>query len=136
MLSLAKPDQFYQIFLAQGVGIGIAMGLLFLPPIGLIAHYFRRRRAFAMGITVSGSSVGGIILPIMLNKLFQNPSVGFAWGVRACAFLIFGCLALACVMMTPRLPNRRQREALGIVSPPLDFKGIITDTALLITIGG
>lgn len=31
MLSLAKEGQYYQIFLPQAIGLGIALGLLFLP---------------------------------------------------------------------------------------------------------
>jgi len=56
MLSLAKPHQYYQIFLAQGIGMGIGMGLLFLPAISVTSHYFRRRRAAAMGVVLAGKS--------------------------------------------------------------------------------
>ncbi|KAG9077914.1 hypothetical protein FS749_010160 [Ceratobasidium sp. UAMH 11750] len=69
MLSLAKENQYYQVFLPQAVGLGIGLGLLFLPSIGVISHHFRRRRALAMGIVTSGSSCGGIVFPIMLNKV-------------------------------------------------------------------
>ena len=56
----------------------------------------------AMGITVSGSSLGGICFPIMLKRLFD--SVGFGWGVRAAAFLILGCLIIANFLVRSRLP--------------------------------
>jgi hypothetical protein len=55
-----------------------------------------------MGITVSGSSFGGVCFPIMLNRLFD--SVGFAWGVRAAAFLMLGCLIIANFLVRSRLP--------------------------------
>jgi MFS family permease len=67
MLSLAKEQQFYQVFLAQGIAAGIGLGFLFLPSIGVIAHHFRRRRSFAMGVVVSGSSCGGLVFPVMLK---------------------------------------------------------------------
>lgn len=57
MLSLAKPHQYYQIILAQGIGMGIGMGLLFLPAISVTSHYFRRRRAAAMGVVLAGKSL-------------------------------------------------------------------------------
>jgi MCP family monocarboxylic acid transporter-like MFS transporter 10 len=31
MLSLAKENQYYQVFLPQAIGLGIGLGLLFLP---------------------------------------------------------------------------------------------------------
>ena len=55
-----------------------------------------------MGITVSGSSLGGVCFPIMLRRLFD--SVGFGWAVRAVAFLIFGCLVTANFLVRSRLP--------------------------------
>ncbi|KAJ7848394.1 hypothetical protein B0H13DRAFT_1906744 [Mycena leptocephala] len=103
LLSLAKPHNFYQNFLAQGVGMGIGMGILFLPCISIPAHYFKRRRGLAMGIILSGSSVGAVCYPIMVNHLF-NGKTGFAWGVRAVSFLDLGLLLTANVMMRTRLP--------------------------------
>jgi MFS family permease len=79
--------------------MGIGMGLMLIPSLSLVSHYFRRQRAMAMGIVVSGrklnfdmvilgssieilgSSIGAIIFPIILNNLFPK-SDGFGWGVR------------------------------------------------------
>ncbi|KAJ7725903.1 major facilitator superfamily domain-containing protein [Mycena metata] len=76
----------YSIFLTQGVGMGIGLGLTFLPALAVTAHHFSRRRGLAMGIMTSGASIGGIIFPIMLNNLLFRH--GFAIGVRATAALI------------------------------------------------
>lgn len=77
MVSLAT--QYYSIFLAQGLTVGLGIGFIFVPAIGnqlciysdaarpdarfscsgAISHHFKRRRALATGIAVSGSSVGG-----------------------------------------------------------------------------
>jgi MFS family permease len=73
MISITKPEQYYQaclstfptftdstdipfkLFLAQGLGIGIAAGITYIPAIGLIPHYFQRRRALALGIATTVS---------------------------------------------------------------------------------
>lgn len=81
MLSLIKPHQYYQAFLAQGVGIGAGMGMIFLPAVSIPSQYFRRKRVMAMGFVVAGGSMGGIYWPVMLNHLFGD-KLGFAWGVR------------------------------------------------------
>lgn len=57
MLSIVQPHHFYQNFLAQGVGMGIGMGLMFLPSLQVTSHYFTRRRSLAMGIVISGESL-------------------------------------------------------------------------------
>ena len=54
MLSLVKPHNYYQNFLAQGIGMGLAMGILFMPSLSIASHYFKKRRALAMGIMLSG----------------------------------------------------------------------------------
>ncbi|KAH7890446.1 MFS general substrate transporter [Phlebopus sp. FC_14] len=122
MLSLAQPNQYYQVFLAQGVGMGLGMGLLFLPAISVTSHYFYRRRTAAMGVVLAGSSLGAVIYSIMLNNLFDGKA-GFSWGVRAAAFMDLGLLLTANLVMRTRLPSRRQRPG----SKPVDMKAILSD---------
>lgn len=64
MLSLAHPHDYYQIFLTQGVGLGIGIGFTFVPCIGVLVQHFSKRRALAVGIVLTGGSVGSIIFPI------------------------------------------------------------------------
>ncbi|KAG1888571.1 hypothetical protein F4604DRAFT_958936 [Suillus subluteus] len=54
MLSLSKPDQYYQIFLSQGLGLGIALGLLYIPSVAVISHHFRRKRTLVMAFVATG----------------------------------------------------------------------------------
>lgn len=72
MLSICEPNHYYQVFLSQGVGMGIGMGLvglartirclspthcpeqLFVPAVSLPSHYFRARRSLVMGMVFSG----------------------------------------------------------------------------------
>lgn len=48
-----------------------------------------------MGITVAGSSFGGIVWPIALHRLLNN--FGFGWAVRTTAFIMIPLLAVACL---------------------------------------
>lgn len=48
MLSLAQKQQFYQIFLAQGLGVGIAIGLLYTTSSSAVSQHFKKKRGFAM----------------------------------------------------------------------------------------
>ena len=54
MLSLTKPHEYYQTFLSQGLGIGLGMGIIFLPSLSIASHYFRARRSLAMGVVIAG----------------------------------------------------------------------------------
>ncbi|KAJ7330316.1 MFS general substrate transporter [Mycena albidolilacea] len=102
MLSFCKHEQWYQIFLAQGLGVGIGAGTIYTSTVALISHYFQKRRALAMTIASAGTSLGAVVHPIMLNNTFSR--LGFANAVRASAGLISGFLLIACLLMHPRLP--------------------------------
>ncbi|KAJ7643878.1 MFS general substrate transporter [Roridomyces roridus] len=131
MLSLAKPQQYYQIFLSQGVGMGIGLGLTFVPTVSINVHHFKRRRALAAGIGLSGSSVGAMIFPIMINHLL--PKIGFAKTVRATAYIVLGCLFIGNSLMRTRLPPRRQRP--GAAAPP-DIKTFFVDPGYMCAVLG
>ncbi|KAK0447182.1 major facilitator superfamily domain-containing protein [Armillaria borealis] len=109
MLSLTSPGQYYQVFLAQGIGAGLAIGIMYIPGIAVVSHYFQRRRLFAMGIATSGSGLGGAVQPIMLNRLFYG-RVGFNNGVRISAAFNAGVLIIALLLMRTRLPSTPRKD--------------------------
>ncbi|RPD65718.1 MFS general substrate transporter [Lentinus tigrinus ALCF2SS1-7] len=132
MLSLAHSHEYYQIILSQGVAVGIAYGILFIPALSVSSHYFRVRRSSAMGVVFAGSSIGGVIYPIMLNQLF-NGKAGFVWGVRAAAILGIVLLTIANLLMRTRLPSRKHRKTTFTPS----IRRIVTDLPFMIcAIGG
>lgn len=55
MVSLAHTDTYYQVYLAQGIGLGIGAGILYIPALGVQAHHWKRHRGFAMGVVVTGT---------------------------------------------------------------------------------
>jgi hypothetical protein len=48
MLSLVHENQYYQVFLAQGIGMGAGLGICFLTTSGIVPNHFTRRRSLAM----------------------------------------------------------------------------------------
>ncbi|KAJ7775801.1 MFS general substrate transporter [Mycena olivaceomarginata] len=102
MLSLVQAHHFYQALLSQGFGMGIASGMLFLPSLGLASHYFRRRRAVAIGIMVSSGALGGIIYSVLLNNILPREGWGFPWAVRFVAFINLFLFIIGNLIMKPR----------------------------------
>ena len=58
LMMTSLSTEYYQVFLAHGVAVGIGCACLFLPSIAIVATYFTSRRAVATGITASGGSIG------------------------------------------------------------------------------
>jgi MFS family permease len=83
--------------------MGIGVGLIYVPSVAVISHYFRKKRTLAMAIVACGTSLGSIVHPIMLNNTLHS-SFGFANSVRASAGLVTGMLLIACCLMRTRLP--------------------------------
>ncbi|KAL2072059.1 hypothetical protein VTL71DRAFT_11402 [Oculimacula yallundae] len=124
MTSICK--QYYQFFLAQGLVLGIGMAFVVLPSMAVVPRYFTKHRGLAMGIVVSGSSIGGVIWPIALQHFFE--SVGFAWGVRICAFmmipLLTSCILFIRVPPTSAKDNpttEREHESKTKIKPDLSI---------------
>ncbi|KAL7932472.1 major facilitator superfamily domain-containing protein [Trichoderma chlorosporum] len=108
MISLSK--EYYQFFLAQGIVSAIGSSAVFNACMSSIVSWFHKRRAAAFGIMVSGSSVGGVVLPIMMNKLILK--IGFPWMMRTLAFMFTVLLGIACLTVKSRLPPRPRRFVL------------------------
>lgn len=93
---------FWQVVLAQGVCIGVGCGLIFLPSQAILSQYFKRRRAFAIGIASTGSPVASMIFPIIFGRL--QPTIGFPWATRVLAFMMLGLSTIPVVFMRMRVP--------------------------------
>lgn len=104
MTSLVKS--YYQALLAQGICVGLGMGCLLIPSVGVPSTWFVKHRGIAIGIVTCGSAVGGVILPIMLQRLFDE--VGFAWAVRTMGFISLATLSISISLMKQRLPPRKR----------------------------
>ncbi|ROV87394.1 hypothetical protein VSDG_09669 [Cytospora chrysosperma] len=102
MTSLAH--EYYQFFLAQGVCAAVASSAVFNACMTSVVSWFFKRRAAAFGIMVSGSSLGGTVMPIMIQQLI--PKVGFDWTMRITAFIFLALLSISCVTVKSRLPPR------------------------------
>lgn len=100
----------------------------------VISHHFARHRAIAVGIAFTGSSVGGIVFPIMLNKMLTNPHIGFATTVRWMAGLMAVALFVGNALVRTRLPPRKERPP--PVGPQPNIKNFMSEPAFLLAILG
>ncbi|KAG1767668.1 major facilitator superfamily domain-containing protein [Suillus occidentalis] len=146
-LSFAKPGQFYlvssptnlvidvlpircdQAFMVQGVLAGIGMGLTYAPSIAVVSQHFSKKRTLVMSLVTSGTPLGSMVHPIMLNRLL-NGTVGFARGVRASAGFVSALLLIACLFMRTR----------GLPVPTVGYTAVVRKCSrevlfILMTIG-
>ena len=106
MLSLCKT--YGEVLLAQGFCVGIGAGCLFVPCVSVLPTYFSSRLGMALGLAVSGSSIGGIIYPIILDRLLDP--LGFRWTVRIIGFIALGTLLIPLAVMRQRVKPPHARS--------------------------
>jgi MFS family permease len=118
LMLLSVCQKYWHFMLVFGVVGGLSLSLIFGPAIAIVAHYFDKRRGLATGIASSGGAVGGIVFPLMLQRMFDT--VGFAWATRAAGLVCVITFALATVLIRPRFPPR-----------PMTLKTIAPDLTIL-----
>lgn len=62
-------SQLWQLYLTQGVIVGVSYACCYLPCISVVSLWFDRRRGLAVGVTVSGSGLGGLAMAPILQVL-------------------------------------------------------------------
>ncbi|KAJ5982839.1 MFS general substrate transporter [Penicillium waksmanii] len=108
MFMTSLCTDFWQVMLAHGITIGLGSGCLFIPSVAIVSTYFTTKKSFATGIAASGSSLGGIIYPIVFARL--QPRIGFGWATRVIAFLMLGMMLICIAVMRVRvLPPQKRR---------------------------
>jgi MFS family permease len=117
MISLCS--QYYQVFLAHGVLLGISMGFVTWPPFAVVSRNLPHHRGLALGVVTGGSSVGGIVWSIIIEQLLTKRNLGFPWTVRVVGFTMLPLLIFACISITEP-PKQLQTEPSPILTCPVE----------------
>ncbi|KAI9279598.1 major facilitator superfamily domain-containing protein, partial [Sporodiniella umbellata] len=108
----------WQLYITQSIMHGIGAALLYIVSMSISPQWFTQRRGLAMGIMVSGSGLGGLIMPFIMTHL--NESLGGAWCYRILGIITF------VVSLTSTLLLKENSE---MKMPSKGFKNMI-DTSL------
>lgn len=108
--------EYYQLLLSQGICSPLGASAVLYPAMSTVVSWFHKKRALALGIMVSGSSLGGVIFPILVQRLI--PEIGFPWTMRVCAFLILALLTVSNLSVRSRIPPKpRPFSAMNYIKP-------------------
>lgn len=87
----------WELILSQGVCYGIGMGICYTATAGLIAKWFKKRRALANGIATGGTGFGGLTYSLAANAMIQR--MGIAWTFRIMAIICFVVLIASALFL-------------------------------------
>lgn len=114
MASISK--EYYQILLSQGVCSAIGVAAISQPAFNCLHGWFNKKRGAAFGIISTGSSIGGVIFPIMITRLMRQ--VGFGWSMRISAFLLLALLIIANLTIRAYHPPMPQKVTAAQLRKP------------------
>ncbi|MCJ1412412.1 hypothetical protein MMC19_006506 [Ptychographa xylographoides] len=117
LMMTSISTEYYQFILAQGICSPIGASAIFYPAMSSVSTWFFHRRALAFGVMASGSSLGGVIFPILVQRLI--PNIGFPWTMRVAAFIILGMLVIGNLTVKSRLPPNPKPFVLKAFVRPL-----------------
>jgi MFS family permease len=93
LMLIPECNSVWQLFLAQGVLYGFGSGLGVFVSYSVPQQWFKRKRALAVGLAASGSSVGGLLWPVVFELIKDKK--GFTWTNRAMGFIIIPLMIFA-----------------------------------------
>lgn len=71
---------------------GMGFGLMYLPAIVMVGFYFEKRRAFATGVAVCGSGIGGFVFAPMMEFFVKK------YGWKSATYVTAGLTLSGAVM--------------------------------------
>ncbi|KAJ9652241.1 hypothetical protein H2198_008481 [Neophaeococcomyces mojaviensis] len=101
---------------------GTGTSMVFTPSIAAVGHWFYLRRGTFTGIACVGGSLGGVIFPLVLQRLFGTSGIGWPWSQRILALINLPLAICANVFIRSRLPPRQPITKENILPDPRIFK--------------
>lgn len=79
-IAASFAQRIWQLYLTQGVMIGLGIGAIFIPSVQVLPQWFLKRRSLAGGIASAGSGFGGLAFSLGTNAMIQQ--ISLAWSLR------------------------------------------------------
>ncbi|WP_462137673.1 MFS transporter [Candidatus Mycalebacterium sp.] len=84
----AFADSIFELYIFYGVLVGLGDGAFYTLPVAIISRWFKKNRAFAIGIATTGVPVSGLVLSPLSAWLIHSFSLREAFFVTAAIVLV------------------------------------------------
>ena len=112
LVLLGQCKTYWQLMLVYGVLSGVSGAFLTTTALAVVAHWFEVKRGMASGIAFAGSSVGGIVFPLILKATLEHLS--WAWSLRLVALIVLVLMVIGNLCIRGRLPPRKNGGAVDL----------------------
>ena len=106
-IAASFASEIWQLYLTQGLMVGLGIGAIFIPGIAVLPQWFKARRSLAQGLASAGSGFLGLAFSLGTAAMIEG--ISLAWSLR-----IIGILCLVGNGVATALIRDRNH----IVKPP------------------
>jgi MFS family permease len=106
LLLAATTQHLWQVYATYSLGVGVGVGIAYVPSVGAVQRWFTRQRGIASGLAVAGIGLGTLLMPPIAAVLI--PRFGWRW-----TYAILGIVVLL-IMVPASLLIEHSPEARGL----------------------
>ncbi|KAJ5823832.1 Major facilitator superfamily domain general substrate transporter [Penicillium robsamsonii] len=114
LILLAESRLYWHFVLSLGVLSGTGAALLSTVALASVPQWFDRKAALAIGISMAGAGLGGVVFPFVLRAGFT--SLGYKWTIRLLASVVLVLCVAGTVLVKARLPKGRSKSTVNLRS--------------------
>lgn len=100
LMATAELEELWQFLLSFSILTAFGSSLAMSPLMGVLSHWFLRKRGMALSMASAGSLVGSTIFALALPKLYLQ--LGFKWALRILAFICLTSMAISILLIKER----------------------------------
>jgi MFS family permease len=104
----ALAGSVWMLYVTYSIGIGVGVGLTYVPSVGAVQPWFDRNRALASGVAVSGIGAGNLAVPLLAAWWIER----FGWRGAFVALMVFVLVLGGAAAALLRRPGSRSQPQL------------------------
>ncbi|KAJ7665697.1 major facilitator superfamily domain-containing protein [Mycena rosella] len=112
LMGAAFANQPWQLVLTQGVIYALGGSFLYFPVMTYLFEWFSERKGLANGIIFSGTGVGGVVVPLIVEVLLRK------YGHRVTLLSLAIAFAVLIIPAFPYIKSRHPQSASRTAAPP------------------
>lgn len=128
LLLTSRATSIWQVYVAYGLVLGVGVSCAFVPSVATVGQWFEKRRGLAIGIAVSGTGIGSLVLAPLSSRLID----AYEWrtAMRILAAISVVTLLLAGAAMKARFPTSGRGGAWSIAKGNRTFALLFTSSLI------
>jgi MFS family permease len=124
LYAASRAQSLGEVYLTWSIGVGLGVGFMYVPAIGAVQPWFRRRLGLAAGIASAGIGLGTLLGPIASVRLIDTLGWRGAFAALAGVALVAGLAAAALLDNDPARRGLHPDGAPGDGAPPPPRAGL------------